>query len=402
MTDILNRMKILITVLAILLGIGISVLIGMFIYSHAAGTGSSAVSPDNYIKPIDCKLQTSDGILQLDPAPILLCASAPTVHLAGGIPMMPLSKTIITSDRAKETVISIYKNHAEDSTPFNCSNMFPGDSETKTYLIEVSHKGTVTVRFHADIRAGYEKLAEVLKCKVTLHGENTHLYDGLMRDMPESINHRISSVFGKTTKLTYDITIYLDTSVGNAYMNKELIADFRWWVEESGGAPNPPAVTTEPEETIVPIETTTSPETTVPPETTAPVETTIPPETAAPAETTAPPVVTTSSAEPDTPAVTTSPTETTSPKETISPAVTVSPAETTTPHETDERAEPIDPITAAITEELYEPEGELISPPKTSDPLEIITWFWIILFVLLVIFALVQTERQKAAQNRRN
>ena len=145
-----------------------------------------------------------------------------------------LAQTVITSDRAKQTVISIYKTQAEDSAPFHLDNMFPGDRELESFLVKVSHVGTVTLHFHADIRPGYEKLAEVLMCRVALRGENEPLYDGLMRDMPQSLDRRLIAASASTSELTYDITVYLDTSVGNEYMNKELYADFRWWVEASG------------------------------------------------------------------------------------------------------------------------------------------------------------------------
>ncbi len=209
MADTLKRIKI---ILAILLGLSIAVL-------GELDTGSKAT--------------------QFRTMPVILCTSAPTANLFHNVPVTALSKTIITSDSVKETEISIYKNHTEDSEAFKCENMFPGDSETTAYLVEVSHKGTVTVRYHANIRAGYEKLAEVLKCKVVLRGQEIPLYDGLMCDMPESLNHHISSIVNKTTELTYDITVYLDASVGNEYMDKELVADFRWWVEESGSDPTP-------------------------------------------------------------------------------------------------------------------------------------------------------------------
>ncbi len=150
-----------------------------------------------------------------------------------------------------DTVISIYKNHPDDSEPFRTENLFPGDSETKAYLIRVSHKGTVTVHFHADIRDGYEKLAEVLNCKVVLANEQKTLYDGLMRDMPASLSHKISSASGTMTELEYDITVYLATSVGNAYMNQPLVADFRWWVEEHGGG-GTPSVPSRPDVPVVP------------------------------------------------------------------------------------------------------------------------------------------------------
>ncbi len=234
--DTFKKMKIVIIVLSILLGLSLIALAGVIICGQTEPAEGSDVVTDNYIEPGAC----SSTIRYLT-MPVMLCASVPNVNLSRSVPAAALSKTVITSDSAKETVISIYKTHAGDSTPFHSPNMFPGDSGTKAYFVEVSHKGTVTVRFHANIRAGYEKLAEVLKCRIVLREENELLYDGLMRDMPDSINHNITSVFSKTTGLTYDITVYLDTGVGNEYMNKELVADFCWWVEESGGDPTSPS-----------------------------------------------------------------------------------------------------------------------------------------------------------------
>ena len=43
-----------------------------------------------------------------------------------------------------------------------------------------------------------------------------------------------------TDELYYEITAYLDTSVGNDYQNKDLIADFKWWVEETGNLDDSP------------------------------------------------------------------------------------------------------------------------------------------------------------------
>lgn len=264
MADTLKKMKIMIIVLSILLGLSLAALAGVIIHGQLRPSSASAVIPDNYIDPQGGHSTTGEKTAQLGKSPVLLCAAVPMVTPFGNAPVMAFSKAVISSDSAKETVISIYKNHAEDSEPFHLANMFPGDSETNTYLVEVSHKGTVTVRFRADIRAGYEKLSEVLKCKVALRGENKTLYDGLMRDMPESINHRISSIDRTTTELTYDMTVYLDTDVGNEHMNRELVADFRWWVEErdsdttepedSAGADNAtkPDDTTKPDEEIDP------------------------------------------------------------------------------------------------------------------------------------------------------
>lgn len=142
------------------------------------------------------------------------------------------NSTIVDQDKENQTTLTIYKNQPEDSTPFHAANMFPGDSEQKTYLLAVSYRGTVTVHFHADVRSGSEKLAEVMNCRVVLKNTNETLYDGLMKDMPESLAHKLVSSKATTDELEYEITAYLSTSVGNEYMNKELLADFRWWAVE--------------------------------------------------------------------------------------------------------------------------------------------------------------------------
>ncbi len=117
--------------------------------------------------------------------------------------------------------------------------MFPGDTETKWYCVKISHSGDVIVRYRAEVRPGYEKLAEVLRCRVVLLTTGEMLYDGLMRDMPESLNYSVETDKTTESELYYEITAYLDTSVGNAYQNKDLIADFRWWVQDTANLDSP-------------------------------------------------------------------------------------------------------------------------------------------------------------------
>lgn len=106
--------------------------------------------------------------------------------------------------------------------------MFLGDSVAKDFDVRVSHSNPVEVYFHADIRPGYEKLSEVMMLRIELPDYGVTLYDGLMRDMPSDVMHTIYS----EKHILYRMTAYLDTSVGNDYQFKELIADFRWWFVE--------------------------------------------------------------------------------------------------------------------------------------------------------------------------
>ena len=101
----------------------------------------------------------------------------------------------------------------------------------------------MTVHYKAAVRPGYEKLAEVLMVRVDLLTTGETLYDGLMRDMPGSLTHKLTG--SGDDELYCQITAYLDTSVGNEYQGKDLLADFKWWVEETGNL-NPTPATGDP------------------------------------------------------------------------------------------------------------------------------------------------------------
>ena len=135
-----------------------------------------------------------------------------------------------TQSTRAATLLQLYKRQDSDNVPFYVTNMFPGDCETKYYCVRVAHSQSLTLHFRADVRPGYETLAQVLRCTVK-QGSNT-LYDGLMSEMPKALDTRLTTTRRVTRDVVYEISAYLDTSVGNAYQDQELWADFRWWIEE--------------------------------------------------------------------------------------------------------------------------------------------------------------------------
>lgn len=190
--------KIVILVLSALLIFSLTALAGVLICRRQSGSSDmTASAPDNLITPESAR---------------------------------PLSAP--TPSAREETVLRLYRGQPEDNTAFACGHLLPGDVETKYFRVQVSHKSDITVSYHADIRPGYEKLAEVLKVRIVLLTTGQALYDGLMRDMPTQPSCPLSG--RGTDELHYEITVYLDPSVGNDYQGRDLIADFRWWVEETG------------------------------------------------------------------------------------------------------------------------------------------------------------------------
>lgn len=147
-----------------------------------------------------------------------------------------------TNSSRQAVSISLYNKHAQDNTAFEADNMLPGDSMTRYFRIQVSHQNPVTVHYHADVQKGYEKLAEVLKLRIVLLSTDEVLYDGPIGEMPQSLDITLNARTKTTDEIYYEMTAYLDTSVGNDYQNLGLAADFRWWVDgnETGNLTRPP------------------------------------------------------------------------------------------------------------------------------------------------------------------
>ena len=131
----------------------------------------------------------------------------------------------------KPVELKLNKRKDTDNVAFQVSNMFPGDVVLGNYCVKVSYKETVTIGFRVDIGKGYDKLAEVLKCKIVLSDTNELLYDGLMKEVPKALEHVLSNAEKGEAELCYQISAYLDTSVDNTYQNTRLEADFVWWIE---------------------------------------------------------------------------------------------------------------------------------------------------------------------------
>jgi len=133
------------------------------------------------------------------------------------------------------TEIMLSKRNEEDNVPFKAENMFPGDWIEKEFCVNVSCGEEVTVCFGIELDDESQKLAQVLGCRIELSNCGEVLYDGLMTKIPERLEYPFT-VAPIAEKLVYQITVYLDTSVGNEYQNASLSAKFCWWIEEKNSA----------------------------------------------------------------------------------------------------------------------------------------------------------------------
>ena len=231
-----KKIKIVIIILAILLGLSLLALGGTLVYNKLANTAPATVTvPDNLITPDDDTTKPDSSDTEKPDSSETQTPSSSADASSSAVPAQSTAAEV-----RKAATIELYNKQPEENTAFAVGNMFPGDVETKYFRVRVSYHDKITVHYKATVRPGYEKLAEVLKVQVKLLSTGETMYDGLMRDMPESLTHKLASQKSTTDELYYEITAYLDTSVGNDYQNKDLIADFRWWVEETGNLDNSP------------------------------------------------------------------------------------------------------------------------------------------------------------------
>ena len=239
-----KKIKVIIIVLACLLGLSLLALGGTLIYNKIANATPATVTvPDNLITPDEDTTKPDNSDSQAPDSsdtekPDSSDTQTPNSSAATSSSAVPMQST--TAEAKKAATIELYNKQPEENTPFAVGNMFPGDVETKYFRVRVSYHDKITVHYKATVRPGYEKLAEVLKVRIRLLSAGETMYDGLMRDMPESLTHKLASKKSATDELYYEITAYLDTSVGNDYQNKDLIADFKWWVEETGNLDDSP------------------------------------------------------------------------------------------------------------------------------------------------------------------
>lgn len=243
-----EKTKAIIKILAVLLGMSITALTGTLIYNHFTEKQPvSVIVPENIITPETDEYKPGSEVSDTDSTdaePNGTSSSesktdSDTQKSSTSEKSTGSANTGSTNADKTATALSLYDRNPGDNISFEVNNMFPGDKETKYYCVKVSYKATVTLCFRADIRPGYEKLAEVLKCRIVLLSTGEIIYDGLMQDLPKSINHTLETDKSTTNELYYEITAYLDTSVGNEYMEKDLAADLKWWVEETENLDSP-------------------------------------------------------------------------------------------------------------------------------------------------------------------
>lgn len=216
----IKKIKIAIIVLSVLLAVSLAALAGTLIYKNLLPKSApTATVSNNLILP-----EAENGSTSQSGA-----AQNAVTSSNGSAGALSMGGTVLKN----VSTLRLFDRQPGDNEPFSFKNMFPGDSVTKNFCVQVSYKGKVDVHYKAVLKLGDSELAKALNVRVQMPEVGNVLYDGPIAAMPESVTTKISAAAPATTELYYEITAYISTAAGNEYQNKSLVADFEWWVEET-------------------------------------------------------------------------------------------------------------------------------------------------------------------------
>lgn len=132
--------------------------------------------------------------------------------------------------------LELFESQLCDNERFSVSDMLPGDSITEHFCIKAYHDKDIELFFRADITEETKALGDVLRLRVIETSSGEIIADAPFRETDGREFSQIIKKAGGESTLYYEITAYLDTSVGNEFQNARLTADLSWYVEDDGGS----------------------------------------------------------------------------------------------------------------------------------------------------------------------
>ncbi len=241
-----KKAKIIIAILLALVILSGGALAGRVIYlNHFADKGATVVVPDNLIgedpEPSDNSGETESTGQPTESGSSSETTAAPeTDNTSTPSSTDTDSNSNSANTQNKAATIALHKNQPSDNEKFTVENMFPGDTETKYFAVKVNHHSDVIVYFKAEVTEQTKQLADVLHIKVTHLDSDKVIYDGTFAEM-SSDGYGVSYETTQSTESVayYKIEVSLPTSTGNEYQAAKLMADFDWFVKDTGPLDSP-------------------------------------------------------------------------------------------------------------------------------------------------------------------
>ncbi|MBQ7343803.1 MAG: hypothetical protein IJW53_03445 [Clostridia bacterium] len=124
----------------------------------------------------------------------------------------------------KDEVIALGEQTETVNKTFKVENMFPGDSKTQTYKIEILDKEVEYITFLAEVASETAPLTNVTIITLTVDDATHPYFRGTVNDMDEQ--GIVIPVDGES--MEFHVTVTLDTSAGNECQNGEIALNLSW------------------------------------------------------------------------------------------------------------------------------------------------------------------------------
>lgn len=118
----------------------------------------------------------------------------------------------------KDEVIKFSDETETVNKSFKVENMFPGDSETETYRVEILDGEVEYITFHAAVASETAPLTDVTVITLTVDDATHPYFRGTVNEMDDK--GVVIPVSGET--MEFHVTVTLDTSAGNECQNGEI------------------------------------------------------------------------------------------------------------------------------------------------------------------------------------
>ena len=129
---------------------------------------------------------------------------------------------------------------AEQIWEFGADGMLPGDSQSKTYTVKLTHEEALTMAFTVRAAGDAALLDSLLLTVTNTASGETVCADSLREATGKIYRESIAYSGSKNERLPYSITVTLDPAAGNAAQNTSLTLSFHWSIlsaeGEEGGA----------------------------------------------------------------------------------------------------------------------------------------------------------------------
>lgn len=205
-----KAIKIIIIILSVMLAISATLLVGVQLVLPAISTlfaEDSVVTVPNHIGPSSIGVSSIDADSQVGDGGEAIRPSAP--------------------------VLEFYQGKAEYNKRFEVRNILPGDKMERYYCVRAHHSQDVTLVFSAEVIEQSKNLGDVLDVTVVNSQTDALLCQGSFNGIHNKVFKAILPAnSNKLTDTFYLVKVSMDTSVGNAYQEARLLADFHWYIEE--------------------------------------------------------------------------------------------------------------------------------------------------------------------------